>query len=385
MTKINNITTWLETHWVTPAYSGWVLLGLAICFFGAATNTMAGWLYVLSGLISALLIIGAVLPVRSLRHLTVSRLPISPVTAGDDLIVTIELENPTPDAKTLLQIVDQLPLVLSKPQITAIEVIHPHSQHQWVYSIPTQHRGVYQWQNVNLRTGTPLGLFLCGRQKEVKAKAIVYPIVLPLQQCPIIDSIGQDDNIQFQSEYRALKATEGVTRNLRLYHYGDPIRMIHWRSSAKLGEFKIKELEVMTGSQDIIISLDSASTWNKDSFEQAVITAASLYFYALQRQMNVKLWTAGIGIISGNRNVLETLAAVECEEYAKHTFPFTLPLVLLTENTMNFSSLSISSRWIIFSDPENIQPISTRHLNGLIVNTEEDLQQQLQMFSGVIK
>jgi uncharacterized protein (DUF58 family) len=383
MTKINNLTTWLETRFCTPAYSGWVLLGLAICFFGAATNTMAGWLYVLSGLISALLIIGAVLPVRSLRHLIVSRLPISPVTAGDDLIVTLELENPTPDAKTLLQIVDQLPLVLGKPKITAIEVIHPQSQHQWMYSIPTQHRGVYQWQNVNLKTGTPLGLFLCSRQQEVKAKAIVYPTVLPLQQCPIIDSIGQDNNIQFQSEYRALKATEGVTRNLRPYHYGDPMRMIHWRSSAKLGEFKIKELEVMTGSQDIIISLDSASTWNKDSFEQAVITAASLYFYAAQRQMNVKLWTARTGIISGNRNVLETLAAVESEEYSAQTFPFTLPLVLLTENTTNLSSLSVSSRWIIFTNPENAQPILTRHLNGLIVNSQEDLQQQLQMFSSV--
>ncbi|PSF35425.1 DUF58 domain-containing protein [Aphanothece hegewaldii CCALA 016] len=381
MAKIFKITTWLETRFCTPAFSGWVLLGLAICFFGAATNTMAGWLYVLSGLIGALLIIGAVLPMRSLRHLTVSRLPISPVTAGDEIIIILEIKNPTPDAKTLLQIEDQLPFVLGKPQTQAIEVIHPQSQYQWMYSIFTQRRGIYQWQNVNLKTGTPLGLFLCSRQKQVKAKAIVYPTVLPLQQCPIIDSIGQDDNIQFQSEYRALKATEGVTRNLRPYHYGDPMRMIHWRTSAKLGEFKIKELEVMTGSQDIIISLDSGSSWNKNSFEQAVITAASLYFYAQQRQMNVKLWTAGTGIITGNQNVLETLSAIETEEYATHSLPFTLPLVLLTENTTHLSSLSVSSRWIIFNDPENTLPILNRHLNGLIVNTGEDLQQQLQMFS----
>lgn len=383
MTKINQLTTWLETRFCTPAYSGWVLFGLAICFFGAATNTMAGWLYVLSGLISALLIIGAILPVRSLRHLTISRLPISPVTAGDDLLITLELDNPTRDTKTLLQIEDQIPLVLGKPYTQAIEVIQPQSQHQWVYYLPTQRRGVYQWQDVNLRTGTPLGLFWCRRQQEVTAKAIVYPTVLSLQQCPIIDSIGQDDNIEFQSDYRAAKATEGVTRNLRPYHYGDPMRMIHWRTSAKLGEFKIKELEVMTGSEDIVITLDSASTWNKDIFERAIIAAASLYFYAQQRQMNVKLWTAQTGLIFGNSYVLETLAAIETQEEANYSIPFTSPLVLLTSNTTHLSSLLDNSRWILFTKPETTQPILTRHLKGLIINPEEDLQQQLQMFSGV--
>lgn len=382
MIKINQLTTWLETRFCTPAYSGWVLLGLAICFFGAATNTMAGWLYVLSGLISALLIIGAILPGRSLRHLTVSRLSITPVTAGDDLVITLELDNLSPTAKTLLQIEDQIPIVLGQPQSLALEIIPPQSQHQWVYCLPTQHRGVYQWQKVNLRTGTPLGLFWCSRHQEIAAKAIVYPTVLPLQQCPIIDSIGQDDNIQFQSDYRAAKATEGVIRNLRPYHYGNPIRMIHWRTSAKLGDFKIKELEIMTGSKDIVICLDSASTWNKDIFENAVIAAASLYFYALKQQMNVQLWTAGTGLISGNSSVLEALAAVDSEEDNHHTIPFSLPIVLLTSNLNHLSSLSAKSRWLLFTEPEHNQPIITRHLNGLIVNPEEDLQQQLQMYSA---
>ncbi|MBD1941203.1 DUF58 domain-containing protein, partial [Coleofasciculus sp. FACHB-712] len=51
----NRIADWLETRWVTPAYAGWILGIIAVCFFGAATNTMAGWLYVISGLSFALL------------------------------------------------------------------------------------------------------------------------------------------------------------------------------------------------------------------------------------------------------------------------------------------------------------------------------------------
>ncbi len=47
---IKRINNWVESHWATPAFSGWIILGIALAFFGAATNTMAGWLYVLSGI-----------------------------------------------------------------------------------------------------------------------------------------------------------------------------------------------------------------------------------------------------------------------------------------------------------------------------------------------
>jgi uncharacterized protein (DUF58 family) len=95
---------WLENHWATPAYGGWLLAVLALCFFGAATNTMAGWLYVLSGLIFALLAIAAVIPVRSLRQLVLERLPIEPVSAGHDLTVVLAVKNRSKTPKTLLTI-----------------------------------------------------------------------------------------------------------------------------------------------------------------------------------------------------------------------------------------------------------------------------------------
>src|SRR4028119_1930401 len=93
MRIINRTTDWLETHWVTPAYAGLLLAGIALCFFGAASNTMAGWLYVISGLIFGLLVVEAVLPARSLKLIQVRRCPIAPVSAGDDLCIELEIEN----------------------------------------------------------------------------------------------------------------------------------------------------------------------------------------------------------------------------------------------------------------------------------------------------
>lgn len=88
--KIGN---WLERRWISPAYAGGLLTFLSLFFFGAATNTMAGWLYVISGTSFALLAIAAVLPVRSLKPLEVHRRPIEPVSVGNQLTIELEIYN----------------------------------------------------------------------------------------------------------------------------------------------------------------------------------------------------------------------------------------------------------------------------------------------------
>lgn len=378
MRFFDSVNEWLEIHWVTPAYAGGVLAGIAVCFFGAATNTMAGWLYVLSGTIFALLGLAAILPVRSLRRLKIHRLPITPVSAGDSLTVELKIENLGNTPKTLLQVQDLLPHVLAQPMQVALEVIAPKRTHHWVYYVATKRRGVYRWHEAQLRTGTPLGLFWCRRSQEVPAKAIVYPQVLPLSNCPLIDTIGQDESVKLQSDRRNKSATEGVTRALRPYRYGDPTRLIHWRTSARFDEFKVRELEIITGGREIIIALDSASRWDAENFEQAIIAAASLYFYASRAQLEVKLWTAETGLIHGNRVVLETLAAVEAEEASRHQRP-TLPLIWLTQNDSTLDTLLSISRWVLFpcASPED-RPIKTSNFSGLMINPQQPLQEQLQ-------
>lgn len=373
------LTDWLETHWTTPAFGGWLLAVLALCFFGAATNTMAGWLYVLSGTILALLVLSAILSVRSLSKIKVHRSLLNPVSAGDDLTVELIIENKSKSPKTLLELCDIVPMVLENPQTTAIEAIAPQGEHHWTYYLTTQQRGVYHWHEVELRSGSPLGLFWCRRSQEVPAKAVVYPQILPLNHCPLIDTIGQEESDQKQSDRRFQAASEGVTKALRPYRYGDPMRMIHWRTSAKYDEFQVRELEVITGGEDIIICLDSGSSWKDDNFEQAVIAAASLYFYASHAQLNVKLWTAKTGLIYGNRTVLETLAAVSTEEDdSQHSLP-KIPLIWITENPASFDNLPLGSRWLLFpQEADKIPSFLGQTLSGLVISSEQSLQTQLQ-------
>ncbi len=367
-------TNWLETNWVTPAYAGWLLGGLTTCFFGVATNTMAGWLYVLSGVGVALLGIAAILPARSLKSLTVSRAPVSPVTAGTELEIALTIHNPTASSTSLLQVRDLTPFATAKP-ITAIEQIPPQADYRWVYRQPTERRGIYQWERVVLRSGAPVGLFWCQRDRHAPALAVVYPQVLELAKCPLIDGLGSSAalaNRSAASRYLA-PANEGVARSLRPYRYGDSMRLIHWRTSARRGEFHVRELEIDRGGQDLVICLDSHPTWVAEEFEQAVIAACSLYFYASKfPQLHVKLWTAGSGIISGDRRVLETLAAVQMQERERE-FPPTA-FICLTNQPQLVPTLPPGSPWVLWSRA----PVAPRvSAPGIVIDPEQSLQQQL--------
>jgi len=381
MGLINRFTDWLETRWVTPAYAGWLLGGVAISFFGAATNTMAGWLYVISGIIFALLGLAAVLPARSLRQIQVRRRPISPVSVGDQLTIELEIENQTLKPKSLLQVQDVLQSELGTPVQTPVEIIQPQRVHHWVYYYPTQKRGVYRWHEVQLRTATPLGLFWCRRSWDAPAVAIVYPTVLPLTNCPLVDEIGKDDSAQFYSDRRSHSATEDLTRALRPYRVGDPTRLIHWRTSARYGQLQVRELEVFTGSQEIIICLDSSTSWRSEDFEQAVIAAASMYFYAGRNQLNAKLWTPRTGLLQGNQVVLETLAATNAKEDAGAGDPPYLPLIWLTQNPVSLDSLPTGSRWMLWpsalDEGDPAKPMKRSHA-GVAIDTAQPLQLQLQ-------
>ncbi|RCJ36222.1 hypothetical protein A6769_18165 [Nostoc punctiforme NIES-2108] len=381
MKIIKPITNWLETRACAPTYGGWVLAATAICFFGAGINTMAGWLYAISGISFALLGVAAILPPRSLTGLSITRRPMQPVSAGDDLTVELEICNQTQQPVSLLQVEDILPFVLGKPVQKAIETIPSQGSYRWVYYHPTQRRGVYRWHTVELGSGAPLGLFWCRRQRDCAATAIVYPTVLPLATCPLVDEMGQEESKRGDPRGRPLQtATTGLVRSLRPYRVGDPTRLIHWRTSARYGELRVRELEMVTGGQEIVIALDSASNWEEENFEQAVIAAASLYFYAQQQQLQVQLWTASTNLIKGDRFVLETLAATAALEDASSVVPKSYPLIWLTQNPLSLATLPQGSRWVLWSSissPAEPEVINWEH-TGIVLQSDRPLQAQLQ-------
>lgn len=347
---MERLTNWLETRWVNPAYSGWLLMGLSVFFFGAASNTMAGWLYVMSGTIMAILAIAAVLPPRSLQDLQVKRLPIAPVSAGQPIVVEVSVTNRGKRAKELLQMIDLLPFVLGQPERRVIDSLSPGQRHDWVYVHPTQQRGIYTWKELQLRTAAPLGLFWCRRSHAAKAQAIVYPQILSLNACPLLDNIGETSHVHVEQYARSNQSHEGFTRALRPYRWGDPIRLVHWRTSARYGELRVRELEILTGGEEVVIAIDPDAPWSTEQFEQAVIVAATLYDYGDRNGMSVGLWTAESGVVHPREAVLTRLAEIQphpkSSPSSNSDYPLHIPMVWLTASAATPKALADGSRSI---------------------------------------
>lgn len=303
----------LERRGLKPAYAGGLLLSLAIFLFAAATNTMAGWLYVMSGVMLALLALATQLPRRHLRGMTVERGPIDPVSAGDRLTVEVRVTNRHRQPQGLFQLVDALPPALAPVSQTALRHLGPAETQVWRYQVQPQRRGVYHWEGLTLRSAAPLGLFWYRRDLALPVTAVVYPQVLPLQRCPILDTLGHQSGQQWHYHPVVKPATEGVTRSLRPYRWGDPTRLIHWRTSARYGELRVRELERVTASQEVVIALNTLGPWTEEGFEQAVIAAASLYHYAMERGFAAALWLPRCDLLQDRPGVLLALAGVQMD------------------------------------------------------------------------
>ena len=367
---------WLETHWVAPAYAGGVLLGLAIAFLGAAVNSMAGWLYAMGGVMLALAIINIGASPRSLRGLQVHRQPIRPISVGEPLSVEIAIENSTTRPKALLQIRDQVPAGLGKPPETAIATLAPRQQHIWHYSLEPQQRGIYHWDAIRLRTAAPLGLFWCQRPRSAATHATVYPQILPLTHCPLIDQMGIAEGMRWQSSRQAQQASQGLTRAVRPYRWGDPTRLIHWRTSARYGDLRVRELEEQTADNQVIIGLDTRDRWSEEAFESAVVAAASLYVYSLRRQLSVALWLPHTGLLQNKHTSLSALAAVmPGAAGSTHRLP-AQSLIWLGSNAVSPPLLPVGSTWVQWQISA-ASTSSSRQQPALTIQPHSSLAEQL--------
>lgn len=369
-------TAALERRSLNPSYQGWLLLFFTFFFFAAATNSMAGWLYVISGVLLALLVVAAVLSARSLRSLGVVRRSVAAVHSGDGVTVELEIVNPSPQPRPLMMVIDRAPATLGPEARHAIEVLAPGERQVWRHRWEAVQRGVYVWQGVRLRSAAPFGLFWSRRDLAVPAKVVVYPQVLTLRRCPIADRLGQGGQLRAATEPRnALAATEGLTRSLRPYRWGDSMRLIHWRSSARSGALQVRELETVTTGEELAIALDPSGPWTPDGFEQAAIAAASLHAYGSRRQIDPRLWLPETGWLRGRQVILEALAALT--PAMTPIAPPDEPILWLTANAATVSALAPGSAWIWWNLGGSGPSLQTDG-RGLILQPEQPLILQLQ-------
>jgi uncharacterized protein (DUF58 family) len=251
-----------------------------------------------------------------------------------------------------------------------IECVPAQSTHDTYVTCTPARRGLYSWDRLELRSGQPLGLFWCRRGHVSPAQAWVYPQRLRLAHCPIMENLNNPRSSDLSLALkRPQLSTAGSTRSLRAYRNGDPLRLVHWRSSAHYGELQVRELEDARQSTSVTIALDTTGNWTEVGFEQAVIAAASLYFYGVWQQLKVQFWSSSQGFVAGQEAILRALAEIKVSE-ERHELP-NQPLLCLTANGARISQLPPGSRYLSWGhgDPA---------IDGFSIDSFRPLAAQLQ-------
>lgn len=218
---------------------GLVFGGIAL--FGVGTNVQAGWVLTIAALLIGIAIIGALLPARALRGLDVARAAPPRARAGDPVEVTLTVRNTTRGLRGPLLVRDEF----CGEGTAAVGWLGPGAERSFRDERTGARRGVHTSGRCALHTGAPFGVALARRRLDVPTTITVHPRVFDLSLYAVLGRAAMPQ-----------RAPAGDISTVRAYRPGDPLRHVHWRSTARRGELVVKEFEDRARSE-LLVAADT--------------------------------------------------------------------------------------------------------------------------------
>ena len=145
-------------------------------------------------------------------------------------------------------------------------------------------RGPVEMSDWWLQSGDPLGLFKRIKRGKDGEVALVLPRFTSLRAQPLVREL--------EAAVTAPRAGYGTeVFGVRPYQPGDPLRRIHWRTTARRGELIVREFEP-PGVQNLGIFLDPSPP-EQAAADQVARIAASEAWDCLRAGGRVTLWAPG--------------------------------------------------------------------------------------------
>jgi uncharacterized protein (DUF58 family) len=293
---------------------GKFFVGITLGVGFAAINTANNLLYLLLGMLLALIVVSGIMSELSLRDLTVvRRLPLR-AQVGRAHLVEIEVFNHKGRVPSYAIEVEDLRAGQPADKRCFFLKISPKSAQVAAYRRTPTRRGRDVHVGFRIATRFPFGLFEKSREVPADGELIIYPAVDPvnLPPAPAGRSPGADLVVGRGHGEEFL--------GLKLMRPGEDPRDIHWRKSASIGQTVMRERARET-RPDITLTLDvvkpasAGEEWSA-AFERRIRDVASRAVAHLKRGDRVILTTTAAGHARADRTVgadplLRYLALVE--------------------------------------------------------------------------
>jgi uncharacterized protein (DUF58 family) len=241
-----------------------------------------------------------VLPVASAALIGLSRYQLSlvrvveprQVSAGQSAQVTLQISNAARALLGTVRLEDQVPWALGSRPRFVLGGLTRNWKREVSYTVRSDVRGRFVLGPMSVRVTDPFGLVELPRAFQTHADLIVTPTVTRLPTTSLSGAwTGTGDN---RPRAFASGSAEDVT--VREYRVGDPLRRVHWRSSARTGELMVRREEQPWQSRATVL-LDNRLSAHRghgaaSSLEAAVSIAASIVVHLAERGFTVRLVTA---------------------------------------------------------------------------------------------
>jgi uncharacterized protein (DUF58 family) len=217
------------------------------------------------------------------------RLEPSRVEAGVTATVRLHLENVSRLPSGVLLMEDTLPYALGGRPRFVLDKVEPQGARDVSYPVRSDVRGRYPVGPLAVRLTDPFGLCELQRSFATADDLVVTPVVMPLPSV----RLGGDWAAGGEASARAVAASGSDDIATREYRYGDDLRRVHWRSTARTGELMVRREEQPFQSRAALL-LDGRAGAHRgegpaSSFEWAVSATASAAVSLLRTGFGLQL------------------------------------------------------------------------------------------------
>ncbi|MEV6291825.1 DUF58 domain-containing protein [Streptomyces sp. NPDC051896] len=232
--------------------------------------------------------------VAGTRRLSPARVP-----AGSEARVHLRMDNVSRLPTGLLMLQDRVPYVLGPRPRFVLDRVEPGGRREVSYRVRSDLRGRYPLGPLQLRLTDPFGMCELTRSFSTFDTLTVIPRVEPLAPVRLSgEAKGYGDGRQ-----RSLALAGEDDAIPRGYRYGDDLRRVHWRSTARYGELMVRREEQPRRSRCTVLLDTRGGAYEgagpDSAFEWAVSGAASVLVHMLERGFSVRLLTDSGSAVPG--------------------------------------------------------------------------------------
>ncbi|MGA2450840.1 MAG: DUF58 domain-containing protein [Polyangiaceae bacterium] len=280
---------------------GKFFVGITLGVGFAAINTANNLLYLVLGMLLALIVVSGVMSELSLRDLTVTRRLPPRAQVGRAHLVEIEVRNQKSRSASYAIEVEDLRAGQPADKRCFFLKISPNSSQVAAYRRTPTQRGPDLHTGFRIATRFPFGLFEKSRLVDATGTLLVYPAVDPIVLPPTRGGTPAG------SLLTTVRGSGEDFLGLTLARPGDDPRDIHWRKSAALGQ-RVKRERARDARPDVTLTVDTArhpsADYNWESaFERHIRDVASHAVAHLRRGDRVALVATTGGGVSADRNM----------------------------------------------------------------------------------